>query len=98
MEWTNDARTALHVRQVERHEDGRYHEQMARDHDLGALPKIGETVWHVATLRDQGVAQLSRRGRGLDMRRAGSLDRLGRSLAVGAAHADRQQPPLSDSA
>ena len=39
MEWTNDARTELQMRQVERHEDGRYHEQMARDHDLGALSR-----------------------------------------------------------
>jgi hypothetical protein len=63
MEWTNDARTELQMRQVERHEDRRYHEQMARDHDLGALPKVGETVWHVATLRDQGCTTESPRAR-----------------------------------
>ena len=28
---------------------------MAQHHYLGALPKIGETVWYVATWREQGV-------------------------------------------
>ena len=59
VEWTSHALSELQVRQVERHEEGRYQEQMARHHDLGALPKIGETVWYVATWRDQWVAQLS---------------------------------------
>ena len=49
----------LHVRPVERHEEGRYQAQMAQHHYLGALPKIGETVWYIATWRDQWVAQLS---------------------------------------
>jgi hypothetical protein len=47
-EWTSHALSELHVRPVERYEEGRYQEQMARHHDLGALPKIGETVWYVA--------------------------------------------------
>ena len=33
--------------------------QMARHHYLGALAKIGETVWYVAIWREQWVAQLS---------------------------------------
>ena len=48
-EWTSEALFELHVRPVERHEEARYQEQMARTHYLGALPKIGETVWYVAT-------------------------------------------------
>ena len=64
-EWTSDARSELHVRPVERHEEGRYQEQMACHHYLGALPKIGETVWYVATWRDQWVAQLSLSGAAL---------------------------------
>ncbi len=38
---------------------GNYQEQMARHHYLGALPKIGETVWYVATWREEWVAQVS---------------------------------------
>jgi hypothetical protein len=64
-EWTSDALSELHVRPVERSEEGRYQEQMARHHYLGALPKIGETVWYVATWRDQWVAQLSLSGAAL---------------------------------
>jgi hypothetical protein len=32
---------------------------MARHHYLGELPKIGETLWYVATWREQWVAQVS---------------------------------------
>ena len=64
-EWTHDARAALHVRPIERHEEGRYQAQMACHHYLGALPKIGETVWYVATWRDEWVAQLSLSGAAL---------------------------------
>ncbi len=49
----------LRVRPVERVEEGRYQTQMAGHHYLGALPKIGETVWYVATWRDQWVAQMN---------------------------------------
>jgi Domain of unknown function (DUF4338)/DDE_Tnp_1-associated len=58
-EFTNAALSALQVRAVERSEETRYQEQMARDHYLGALPKIGETIWYVATWREHWVAQLS---------------------------------------
>lgn len=50
---------ALHVRPIERREEGRYQTQLAAHHYLGALPKIGETIWYVATWRDEWVAQLS---------------------------------------
>ena len=49
----------LQVRPVERREEARYQAQMARHHYLGKLPKIGETVWYVATWHEQWVAQLS---------------------------------------
>ena len=49
----------LQIRPVERGEEGRYQEQMARHHYLGTLPKIGETAWYVATWREQWVAQWS---------------------------------------
>ncbi len=38
---------------------------MARHHYLGALPKIGQSVWYVATWREQWVAQLSLSGAAL---------------------------------
>ena len=47
------------MRPVERSEEARYQEQMAHHHYLGELPKIGETVWYVATWRDEWVAQIS---------------------------------------
>ena len=49
----------LQVRPVERSEERRYQEQMAQHHYLGALTKISETVWYVATWREQWVAQLN---------------------------------------
>ena len=49
----------LRVRPVERSEEAHSQEQMARHHYLGELPKIGETLWYVATWREQWVAQLS---------------------------------------
>ena len=56
---TNEALSELQVRPVERSEETRYKVQMARHHYLGELPKIGETVWYVATWRGEWVAQLS---------------------------------------
>ena len=50
---------ALQVRPIERCEEKRYREQMAAHHYLGDLAKIGETIWYVATWRDQWVAQLN---------------------------------------
>ena len=58
-QWTKEALSELRVRPVERSEEARYQEQMARHHYLGALAKIGETLWYVATWREQWVAQLS---------------------------------------
>ncbi|MBK7237779.1 MAG: DUF4338 domain-containing protein [Sterolibacteriaceae bacterium] len=49
----------LQVRPVERSEEQRYREQMARHHYLGDLAKIGEAIWYVATWRGQWVAQLN---------------------------------------
>ena len=58
-EFTSAALKEILVRPVERSEEARYQEQMARHHYLGALAKIGQTVWYVATWREQWVAQLS---------------------------------------
>jgi hypothetical protein len=58
-EFTGEALMEIRVRPVEPSEEARYQEQMARHHYLGALPKIGETVWYVAIWREQWVAQLS---------------------------------------
>lgn len=49
---------SLVVRPVEREEEARYQAQMAQHHYLGALPKIGETIWYVATWQDQWLAQI----------------------------------------
>jgi len=58
-EFTSEALKEIRVRPVARSEEVRYQEQMARHHYLGALAKIGETVWYVAIWREQWVAQLS---------------------------------------
>ena len=49
----------LRVRPVERSEEDRYREEMARHHYLGNLNKIGESIWYVAIWQDQWVALLS---------------------------------------
>lgn len=49
----------VRVRPVERSEEVRHHELMASHHYLGYLPKIGHTLWYVATYQDQWVALLS---------------------------------------
>jgi len=59
MEWTGEALWELQVRPVERGEEERYQAEMARHHYLGALQKIGETIWYVATWHEQWVAELS---------------------------------------
>jgi hypothetical protein len=47
------------VRLVRSDEQPRYQELMQQHHYLGDLPKIGETLWYVATWREQWVALLS---------------------------------------
>ncbi|MDR5726973.1 MAG: DUF4338 domain-containing protein, partial [Terriglobia bacterium] len=47
------------VRPVLSGEQRRYQELMRQHHYLGALPKIGETLWYVATWRQEWVALLS---------------------------------------
>lgn len=46
------------VRPVERDEEPLYQSRMAAHHYLGALPKIGETLWYVATWRGRWLAQI----------------------------------------
>lgn len=47
------------VRPIRPFEEQRYQELMQEHHYLGSLPKIGETLWYVATWRNQWVALLS---------------------------------------
>lgn len=48
---------ALHV--AARREEARYQALMAAHHYLGALPKIGETLWYIATWRGEWLAQVT---------------------------------------
>ena len=47
------------VRPICSSEESRYQELMQQYHYLGALPKISETLWYVATWREDWVALLS---------------------------------------
>lgn len=47
------------VRRIAACEEQRYREEMDQHHYLGSLPKIGETVWYVALMREQWVALVS---------------------------------------
>jgi len=47
------------VRPVRPFEEPQYQEQMQRHHYLGFLPKIGETLWYLASWRDAWIALLS---------------------------------------
>jgi hypothetical protein len=49
----------LQVRPVERSEEPRHRQLMATHHYLGDLPKIGHTLWYVATYQSQWVALLN---------------------------------------
>ena len=49
----------LCVRPVQRREELRYQELMQAHHYLGSLPKIGESLWYVATWGKEWVALLS---------------------------------------
>ena len=47
------------VRPVCSFEDQHFQKLMQEHHYLGALPKISETLWYVATFADKWVALLS---------------------------------------
>lgn len=49
----------VQVRRVARSEQARFQQLMQAQHYLGALPKIGETLWYVATWLQEWVALLS---------------------------------------
>jgi hypothetical protein len=60
--YPGEARLNLHeivVQPVRSSEEPRYKELMRQHHYLGALPKISETVWYVASWQEQWVALLS---------------------------------------
>jgi hypothetical protein len=58
-EFSKETLAEIQIRPVERCEETQYQQQMAQHHYLGALGKIGETVWYVASWREQWVAQVS---------------------------------------
>ncbi len=47
------------VRQVEPSEEARFQGLMQKHHYLGALSKIGNTIWYVGTYNDQWLALIS---------------------------------------
>ena len=49
----------IEARLVRREEQPRFQQLMQAHHYLGALPKIGETLWYVASYREEWVALLS---------------------------------------
>ena len=49
----------IRVRQVERAEESLYRQLMTEHHYLGYLPKIGQTLWYVATYQDQWVGLMT---------------------------------------
>jgi len=49
----------VRVRAVERSEEALHRQLMAEHHYLGYLPKIGHTLWYVATYQDQWIALLT---------------------------------------
>ena len=50
---------ALAVRRVATCEEERYREEIDKHHYLRSLPKIGETIWYVATVGEGWVALIS---------------------------------------
>lgn len=49
----------IKVRPVYKEEEGRYRELMQKHHYLGFVPKMGETLWYVATVNNEWVSILS---------------------------------------
>jgi len=49
----------LSVRPVLKQEEAHFVKLMDSHHYLGAIPKIGETTWYVATYKEHWVALLS---------------------------------------
>jgi hypothetical protein len=43
------------VRPIKSFEENRFQELMQEHHYLGALPKISETIWYIATFNDQWI-------------------------------------------
>ena len=63
-------------------EERHYQELMEHHHYLGALPRIGETLWYVGLWNDQWVALSHLLRCCLEVRGAGSMDRLELSPSV----------------
>ena len=88
------ARTELRemvVRLVHSSEQPRYQELMREHHYLGHLPKIGETLWYVASWREQWGRAVELFGLGTEVRGTRSLDRLELPPAICPLEAGGQQ-------
>ena len=48
----------IKVRPIYKEEEGRYRELMQKHHYLGWLPKIGNTIWYIATYQNEWQALL----------------------------------------
>ena len=72
----------LRVRPVQRSEEQRHRQLMAAHHYLGFLPKIGQTLWYVATYHKAVGGPVELFGSGVEMRGARSVDRLGFSPPI----------------
>jgi len=49
----------ISVRPISKHEEAKYLQLMEAHHYLGSIPKIGETLWYVATYQSQWIALIS---------------------------------------
>lgn len=88
----------LYVRPIQGSEELRYQELMKAHHYLGALPKIGETLWYIATYRDEWVALLGFSAAAWKCAARDPLDRLGFSPPVWPPKAGHQQQSFPHSA
>ena len=49
----------ISVRPIFKQEESKYWQLMETHHYLGAIPRIGETLWYVATYETQWIALIS---------------------------------------
>ena len=70
----------IRVRPVFREEEARYRELMRKHHYLGFVPKMGQTLWYVATIDNPWASR--------------SMDWMELSASVWAIEAGGQQQPV----
>ncbi len=49
----------ISVRPISKNEEAKYQQLMEMHHYLGAIPKIGETLWYVGICIEQWIALIS---------------------------------------